>query len=144
MQPVIRWCLAALAAATASLSARAQCAAIPGTGCPGQSPALCRTRPQIGTTFTWLAAPCLTSVPPLMIFGTVLTPTIPIPPPIVCGTAACDLGCQPLFVAQTGTMSIPIPNLRVLVGATVCIQSSCIDPRTQCLTLSQATSVTVL
>lgn len=143
MHSLPRLLVAVALLASVAVSTRAQCAPIPGTGCPGQTAPTCATPPQIGTTFTWHAAPCLTAVPPLLMFGTVLTPPVQIWPPIVCTNTPCDLGCQPLLVVQTSFMSIPIPNLRSLVGATFCIQSACVDLRVPCFTLSQASSVTI-
>lgn len=143
MQVVARLLAVATFLALTSTAVRAQCSPIPGTGCSGQSAPTCVTRPAIGTTFTWRAAPCLTTIPPLVIFGTVLNPPISLSPPIVCTNVPCDLACMPLFVAQAGDMSIPIPNLRSLIGATFCIQSACITQRVPCLTLSQASSVMI-
>ncbi len=127
-----------------AVSPRAQCAPIPGTGCSGQIAPVCVTPPQIGTTFTWRAAPCITAVPPLLVFGTVLNPPFALTPPIVCSNTPCGLGCQPLFVAQTPSLSIPIPNLRSLIGAVFCIQSACVNQTVPCFLLSQASAVTII
>jgi hypothetical protein len=131
----------ALVFALVAAAPRAQCAPIPGTGCNAFTPT-CNTRPVIGTTFQWSSAPCVTALPPLLIFGTVLTPPLPVQPPIVCTSSPCNLGCQPLFTAQAPSLSIPIPNLRSLVGAVFCIQSACVNT-VPCLLLSQAASVTI-
>jgi hypothetical protein len=144
MRSFSRLCSVGAFLALAAFDARAQCTPIPATGCPRQLAPTCRTSPQIGTTFTWVSAPCLTTVPALLIFGTVLNPPLPVSPPIVCGNAPCDLGCQPLVVAQAASMSIPIPPLRILIGATFCIQSACISQPGPCFNLSQASSVTIM
>jgi hypothetical protein len=142
MRSLSRLCLTVAFLALPAI-ARAQCAPIPGTGCPNQGMPACVTPPQIGTTFTWRSAPCVTAVPPLLLFGTILNPPLPLTPPIVCSNTPCGLGCQPLLALQAPSMSIPIPNLRILIGAMFCIQSACVNQSVPCFILAQANSVTI-
>lgn len=127
---------------TAPISA--QCAPIPGTGCPGQTNPVCGTPPMIGTNFIFRCPPtCFPSVSQLIILGVPLGAPVPLPSPPMC-VAGCFLACQPMVLINAPGLTIPIPNNPGLVGAQLCIQCLCQPVGAACFTISQGTLVTVM
>lgn len=124
-----------------SAELRAQCAPIPGTGCPGQAPGACMTSPRIGTTFRFQCSPgCSTTRTGIL--GTPTAPQ-PLPSPPMC-MPGCSLGCTPMvFLPLFGDWSLPIPNDPTLVGAQACIQCVCVPTSGACVYLGQAVLVTI-
>ena len=123
--------------------AAAQCAPIPGTGCPGQSAPLRGTNPATGTNVVFRCAPsCFPSSAQFVVLGTSLTP-VALPSPPLC-VPGCMLACQPLLVVAAPGLTIPIPNNPGLVGLQLCVQCLCQPTGGTCFELTQATQVTVM
>jgi hypothetical protein len=123
--------------------ASAQCATIPGTGCPNQLPVACHTQPRVGTGFTFACGPtCSFGVDLFAILvGTRLATPIPLPsPPVV--LPSCTLGCLPLLVLRQQPATLVIPSNQSLVGVQLCIQCTC-TWSTGALTVGPATIATL-
>ena len=81
-----------------SASANAQCSAMPGTGCAGQTNPVCGTPPAIGTNFIFRCPPtCFPSTSQWIVIGTPMAPT-PLPSPPMCTT---DVTAPASLVAET-------------------------------------------
>lgn len=140
--------LATLSLAAAPLAA--QVTVLPGTGCPGAAAVTVSGPPRINTTvnFDWS---CPGTDIPMLIFGDVQRPPLPLPPVVVCGGALfCTLGVQPAVAIQgpvgmLHSVPVPIPDDVLLVGAVIGVQGLCIGQLPNlCVSLSQAIAVRVM
>lgn len=122
--------------------AAAQCAPMPGTGCPGQTAPICATPPVIGTAFIFRCPPtCFPGPTQFVIIGTPLGTPLPLPSPPLC-VPGCLLGCQPLVVLNAPGATLNIPNNPSLIGLILCVQCLC-QTASGCFNLSQAMTVTI-
>jgi hypothetical protein len=123
--------------------ASAQCSAVPGTGCPGQTNPVCGTQPQIGTNFIFRCPPtCFPSTSQIIILGTTLSVPVPLPAPPMCA-AGCTLGCSVITTLAAPGATLAIPNNPGLVGFPLCIQCLCQVSGATCFTISQATQALI-
>jgi hypothetical protein len=126
-----------------SSTCHAQCAPIPGTGCPGQNAPVCGGVPMIGTSFGVRCAPsCFPSVSQIMIVGTPLATPLPLPSPPMC-VAGCLLGCQPIVFLSLPSATFTVPNNPALIGLRLCIQCLCQPTGAVCFNITQATAITI-
>jgi hypothetical protein len=133
----------------AAASSSAQVTPLLGTGCPGLAAVAVSGPPRVGTTvnFDWR---CPGTDVPLIVFGDVIRPPIPLPPLVICGGGFfCMLGVQPVVSIQGAvgvlhSIPVPIPNNPELIGAVIGAQGVCVGQLPGlCLSLSQAIAVRV-
>lgn len=138
-------------------SLAAQCTPL-GNPCASSGMSLaCSTPPQIGTN--WVvsevsAASCggaaTNPVPMLTAIGNCFDAGIPLNPPLVCANCTgCVLHVVPIDVMvqwawPPRSVTIPIPNVRQLVGALFCVQNFCVHPTNLCVCASGAAQVIIL
>lgn len=132
--------------AFAAVPATAQCAPMPGTGCPTQTAPVCGTPPQINTNFIFRCPPtCFgTGITQFVVIGTPLSPVITFTPPTMCGPNPCTLVCRPLIVVAVPGATLAIPNNPALIGFKLCIQCLCVNASVPCFQISQGLSATIL
>jgi hypothetical protein len=146
MLSTIRLLFLASALCFAADHARAQCATIPATGCPGQAAVFCGTPPQIGTNFIWRCAPtCFGgNFQQFIVIGFPFATPVNLFPPLTCFAAGCGLGCNPVLVQPAPGATMAIPNNNTLIGFMFCIQCLCFDPTVPCFSMTQAVKVTIM
>ncbi len=128
---------------------RAQCAPVPGTGCPG-FPQLkdCITNPSIGQLFCTDCQPCPPGCGPIQFNALFLGPPQPFafPFPTCCSAPPCVIYSPNFFrvdLRQPGVNCIPIPPNPALIGFVFGLQAACVDPVLPCADFSPALRVTI-
>jgi hypothetical protein len=135
-----------VAIASASFAA-AQCTPEPNTGCPGALPPQCGSPTAIGQQFKVACLNNGRADVQFLLVGLCPSAPLPLPAPLACVTATCnvgvDLGLSAAIDTGFATVVLSIPNNRALVGVNLCLQCAEVIAARPCLTLSQAGRVVI-